>query len=89
MTVSIHVLRDSFVKPKGSPSPLEEVELAGVDVLFKRMNLRFSYFFDQPLNAAALKASLAEVCGVVGGGRWWRGLGWVDGCWWRGIWWMG
>lgn len=33
----------------------------GVDVLFKRMNLRFCYFFPEVLSAAALKASLAEV----------------------------
>lgn len=36
--------------------------VTGVDVLFKRMNLRFCYFFPDVLSAAALKASLAEVC---------------------------
>lgn len=61
MTVSIQVLRDSYVKPKPPAPPVEEVELAGVDVLFKRMNLRFAYFFPETLSAAALKASLAEV----------------------------
>lgn len=63
MPVSIQVLRDSLVQPK-QPAPPEDVELAGVDVLFKRMNLRFAYFFPQTLNAAQLKASLAEVSGV-------------------------
>lgn len=64
MPVSVQVLRDSYVQPK-QPAPLEDVELAGVDVLFKRMNLRFAYFFPQPLNATVLKASLAEVRACV------------------------
>jgi len=71
MTVSIQVLRDSFVKP-AKAAPPEEVELAGVDVLFKHMNLRFAFFFPETLNAGALKASLGEVShsGSRGGCGW-------------------
>lgn len=65
MTVSIQVLRDSYVKPKHATPTNEEVELAGVDVLFNRFNLRFSYFFAETLNATKLKESLAEVCGYA------------------------
>ncbi len=82
MTVSVKVIKDSFVRPtKPPPDPAPRLELSGVDVLFNRMNLRVAYFFPAPLSAHALKASLAQVLGMCvcvfggGGGRPVDGMG--------------
>lgn len=67
MTVTVKVIKDSYVLPttasssSPSDSPSPRVELAGVDVLFQRMNLRVVYFFPSHLSAHALKSSLAKV----------------------------
>jgi len=69
MTVTVKVIKDSYVRPTTAPSmsssssdaPSPRVELAGVDILFQRMNLRLVYFFPSHLSAHALKSSLAKV----------------------------
>jgi len=61
MTVTVKVIKDSYVRPTIAPSPSSRVELAGVDVLFQRMNLRLVYFFPSQLSAHALRSSLAKV----------------------------
>jgi len=66
MTVNIKVIKDSYVRPTTPPatsagSSPPRVELAGVDVLFNRMNLRVVYFFPAPLSPHVLRSSLSKV----------------------------
>lgn len=62
ISVAFKLKRDEYLKPALLNSEGSAVcELEGADLVYRRMNVRFAYFFRQRLSAFALRESLSQV----------------------------